>query len=134
MRRALTVVAVSSLMLLASCARPLVDEPDAVAPDPLPSWNEGASRDAILDFVDRVTDPAGPDFVPEPERIAVFDNDGTLWSEQPLYFQLLFAIDRVEGDGARSPRVEDLQPFQARSRTTWKALAASGKKGILLSS
>jgi phosphoserine phosphatase len=131
MRRALTVVAVSSLMLLASCARPLVDEPDAVAPDPLPSWNEGASRDAILDFVDRVTDPAGPDFVAEPERIAVFDNDGTLWSEQPLYFQLLFAIDRVEAMAPDHPEWKDLQPFQAALDGDMEALAASGKKGIL---
>jgi hypothetical protein len=83
-------------MVLVSCARPVADEPAAVATDPLPSWNEGAAKDAVLDFVDRVTDPAGPAFVAEPERIAVFDNDGTLWAERPMYFQLLFAIDRVK--------------------------------------
>ena len=67
------------------------------APAPsLPSWNDGPSKQAIVDFVARVTDPASPDHVPPAERIAVFDNDGTLWSEQPMYFQALFAIDRVK--------------------------------------
>ena len=64
--------------------------------NPLPSWHEGASRQAILDFVAKVTKKGGPDYVPPDERIAVFDNDGTLWAEQPAYFQFLFAIDRVK--------------------------------------
>ena len=65
--------------------------------DPLPSWKQGTSREAIVDFVSRVTKTGGPDHVPPSERIAVFDNDGTLWSEKPVYFQLAFAIDRVRG-------------------------------------
>ena len=65
------------------------------ATDALPSWNDGASRDRIIAFVECVTDPDSEDFVPETDRIAVFDNDGTLWAEKPLYFQLAFAIDRV---------------------------------------
>jgi len=64
--------------------------------DPLPSWNEGASKRAIIDFVSRVIKEGGPDFVPVPQRIATFDNDGTLWSEQPIYFQFAFALDRVK--------------------------------------
>ena len=63
--------------------------------DPLPSWNAGSSKKAIVDFVSRVTDSANPSFVPASERIATFDNDGTLWPEQPMYFQLLFALDRI---------------------------------------
>jgi hypothetical protein len=67
----------------------------ARAADPLPSWNDGPSKKAILEFVAKVTKDGGPDFVAPAERIAVFDNDGTLWSEQPVYFQLAFALDRV---------------------------------------
>jgi phosphoserine phosphatase len=74
-----------------------------VAGPPLPSWNEGPSREAILAFVDRVATPGSPDFVPEAERIAVFDNDGTLWAEQPAYFQLAFAIDRAKVLAASDP-------------------------------
>ena len=64
--------------------------------DPLPSWNDGQPKRAITDFVARVTDAGGPAFVPPEQRIAVFDNDGTLWAEQPYYFQFAFAIDRVK--------------------------------------
>ena len=66
------------------------------ADNPLSSWNDGAAKERIVNFVKSVTDPASKDFVPPAERIAVFDNDGTLWSEKPAYFQLLFAIDRVK--------------------------------------
>src|SRR3954454_1176850 len=66
------------------------------ATDPLPSWNEGPTKKAILDFVDRTTKEGSPDFIPVEERIACFDNDGTLWAEQPLYFQLAFVLDRVK--------------------------------------
>ena len=68
----------------------------AYGADHLPSWSEGAAKQSIMSFVDRVTKPGGPDFVPVTERIATFDNDGTLWGEQPMYFQLAFAIDRVK--------------------------------------
>ena len=79
-----------ALVLVLACSPAGHDALPGTAPDPLPSWNEGESRQRILDFVARVTDPDSPAFVPEPERIAVFDNDGTLWSEKPLYFQLYF--------------------------------------------
>lgn len=73
------------------------------AADPLPSWNDTAPKQAIIAFVEKVTKPGSPHFVPAPERIATFDNDGTLWSEQPMYFQLAFALDRVKAL-ARSTR------------------------------
>ena len=75
----------------------------AAADDPLPSWNNGAVKRAIMDFVQRVTTPGGTDCVPEPERIATFDNDGTLWTEQPMYFQLAFACDRVKALAPQHP-------------------------------
>ena len=70
--------------------------PSLAQADPLPSWNDGPVKRAILDFVSRVTTAGGADFVPVPERIATFDNDGTLWTEQPNYFQIIFAMDRVK--------------------------------------
>jgi hypothetical protein len=72
----------------------------ARAADALPSWNDGPTKASILAFVQAVTDKSGKDFVPPAQRIATFDNDGTLWAEQPMYFQLIFALDRVEGAGA----------------------------------
>jgi hypothetical protein len=77
----------------------------ASAADPLPSWNEGPTKHAIRDFVARVTKDGSPDFVPASERIATFDNDGTLWTEKPLPFQLLFALDRAKGPCASTPRL-----------------------------
>ena len=81
--------------------------------DPLPSWNDGPARQAILDFVAAVTDPSGPDYLEPGDRIATFDNDGTLWTEQPLYFQFLFALDRVRQMGPQHPEWKDKQPFKA---------------------
>jgi len=83
------------------------------AGDPLGSWNEGASKQSIIEFVESVTDPASPAFVAPAERIAVFDNDGTLWAEQPMYFQLAFAIDRVRALSAEHPEWNDQDPFRA---------------------
>jgi phosphoglycolate phosphatase-like HAD superfamily hydrolase len=97
----------------------------------LPSWNDGASRKAIVDFVGRVSRPGGPDFVPVAERIAVFDNDGTLWSEQPIYNQLAFAFDRVKALATQRPEWRDKQPFKSVLEGDMKALAASGEKGIV---
>jgi len=113
-----------------SCSFP---EPvvDPVASDPLPSWNDGAVKQAIVSFVEATTDAAGPDFVPEPERIAVFDNDGTLWSEQPAYFQLLFAVDRVKSMAPEHPEWKKTQPFQAVLEGDMKTLAAAGEHGLL---
>ena len=102
-----------------------------VVSEPLPSWSEGATKQAITRFVTRVTDPASPDFVPEAERIATFDNDGTLWAEQPVYFQLLFAIDRVKALAPGHPEWATTQPFKAVLDDDREALAAAGEHGLL---
>ncbi len=83
----------------------------AQADDPLPSWNEGASKQAITRFVKDVSTAGGSRFVPPAQRIAVFDNDGTLWSEQPMYFQLAFVLDRVNVLAPLHPQWKDEQPF-----------------------
>ena len=101
------------------------------AKDPLPSWNGGPSKTAIIDFVSRVTDEDGTDFVPAEERIATFDNDGTLWSERPLYFQLLFALDRVKALAPKHPEWKDHEPFRSALEDDVEGILASGKKGLL---
>jgi phosphoglycolate phosphatase-like HAD superfamily hydrolase len=99
--------------------------------DPLPSWNDSAVKKVITDFVTRVTTQGGADFVATPERIAVFDNDGTLWAEQPFYFQLAFALDRVKAMAPKHPEWKSKQPFKALLEGDKQALAASGKDGLL---
>jgi hypothetical protein len=99
--------------------------------DPLPSWNEGTAKQSIVDFVARVTDPVSPAFVSEAERIATFDNDGTLWSEQPAYFQLFFAIDRVKAMAPEHPEWKTKQPFKAVLDGDMEALAAGGEHGLI---
>jgi hypothetical protein len=84
----------------------------------LPSWNDGAAKSAILDFVARVTNQGGADFVPSAGRIATFDNDGTLWCEQPLQTQFFFAFDRVKQLSAKDPTISERQPFKAVLETT----------------
>jgi phosphoserine phosphatase len=96
----------------------------------LASWRDGPARTAIIDFVGRVTRAGSPDFVPPAERIAVFDNDGTLWSEQPIYFQLAFALDRVKALAPTHPEWRTTQPFKAVLEGDTTALTAAGKKGI----
>ena len=123
-------VALVVLVLTAACAQP-VTPPAAGAMDHLPSWNEGQNKAAIVDFVGRVTDPSSPDFVAEAERIAVFDNDGNLWAEQPMYFQVLFAIDRVKAMAPEHPEWATTQPFQAVLEDDRDALLASGEHGLI---
>ena len=120
-------MAVSVLLLIAMG----VLANSAEAGDPLPSWNEGAAKRSIMDFVTRVTQPGSPDFVVPEQRIATFDNDGTLWSEQPMYFQLFFAIDRVKALAPKNPAWKTQQPFKAVLENDMQALAASGEKGLL---
>ena len=88
----------------------------ALAADPLPSWNDTAPKKAIVGFVEQVTRDGSPDFVPVAERIATFDNDGTLWAEQPIYFQLLFAIDRVKALAPQHPEWKTKEPFASLLR------------------
>lgn len=96
----------------------------------LDSWREGATRTAIESFVARTTDPASPDFVPEAERIAVFDNDGTLWAEQPMYAQLAFIIDRVKALRPAHPEWETTEPFASLLKGDAKAVAAQGEHAL----
>jgi phosphoglycolate phosphatase-like HAD superfamily hydrolase len=99
--------------------------------DPLPSWNDGATKQSIINFVARVTTQGGTDFVPEAERIAVFDNDGTLWIEQPMYVQFAFVFDRVKVLAPQNPDWKTKQPFKAVLDGDMNALAASGEKGLV---
>lgn len=99
--------------------------------DPLPSWNTGPARQAILDFVGRVTREGGADFVPVPGRIAVFDNDGTLWCEQPEYFQAAFGLDSVKTMAPKHPEWEQQEPFKAFLAGDRKALAEQGDESVL---
>jgi len=126
-------------MILLGCG-PATQQPGSSASDPtseeisgpgLPSWNDGAAKEAIVEFVARVTDPNSPDFVPEAERIATFDNDGNLWSENPVYFQLLFAIDRVRELAPDHPEWADTQPFKGAIEGNLEAVAATGEHGLL---
>jgi phosphoglycolate phosphatase-like HAD superfamily hydrolase len=116
--------------LLTLCAVVTVAAYAASRHNPLPSWNDGASKTAIMDFVARVTDKKSPDFVPVDERIATFDNDGTLWAEQPLYFQLLFAIDRVKAISADHPEWTTTEPYKSAIAGDMKGLMASGMPGL----
>jgi len=97
----------------------------------LSSWNEGATKQSILDFVAAVTGEGSPDFVPPAERIATFDNDGTLWVEHPMYTQLVFVLDRVKALAPQHPEWKDTQPFKAALEGDMKTLTASGEHGLL---
>ncbi|SKA38219.1 haloacid dehalogenase-like hydrolase [Enhydrobacter aerosaccus] len=106
--------ALQGLALLAASGAllPAAVRAQGVGTVPLESWNEGRTKQAILDFVRAVTDPAGPDFVPVEERIATFDQDGTLWVEQPIYTQVVFALERVPALVARKPELKDREPYK----------------------
>src|SRR5262245_34549470 len=98
--------------------------------NPLPSWSDGPTKKAIVTFVTRVTTPGGAEFVPVPERIAVFDNDGTLWSEQPMYIQLAFTLDRVRELEPQHPEWKTKQPFKAVLAGDMKTALAGGNKSL----
>ncbi|SEG75639.1 HAD family hydrolase [Bosea lathyri] len=99
--------------------------------DPLSSWNDGPTKASITGFVARVTTQGGPDYVAPTERIAVFDNDGTLWAEQPMYVQLAFILDRVKALSPQNPGWKTKQPFKAVLEGDMRALAASGEQGLM---
>lgn len=101
------------------------------ARDPLPSWNDGASKRAVVSFVEKVTKPGSPDFVPVPERIATFDNDGTLWAEQPMYFQFFFALDRVKALAPQHPEWKTQEPFASLLKGDVKGALAGGEKAMM---
>jgi phosphoglycolate phosphatase-like HAD superfamily hydrolase len=97
----------------------------------LASWNDSASKNAIIAFVERVTRQGSPDFVPEAERVATFDNDGTLWAEQPMYFQLLFALDRVKTLAPEHPEWKEKEPFASLLKGDVKSALAGGDRAVL---
>lgn len=99
--------------------------------DPLPSWNDGTAKKSIVGFVRKVTKEGSPEFVPVAERIAVFDNDGTLWAEQPVYFQFLFAIDRVKALAPRHPEWKETEPFKSLLAGDLKGALAGGEHALM---
>jgi phosphoserine phosphatase len=117
--------------LLALLTLAMIGAVNAQTVDPLPSWQDTAAKANIVAFVKAVTEPGGKDFVPPADRIAVFDNDGTLWSEQPMYFQLAFALDRVKALAPQHPEWKNQQPFKAVLEGDMKALAETGEHGLL---
>jgi len=111
------------LLLATGCA--------STSSDPLPSWNDGPARQSIMEFVKKVTTPGSSEFVPPAERIATFDNDGTLWAEKPMYFQFLFALDRVKELAPQHPEWKDKEPFASLLKGDVKAALAGGDKALL---
>jgi phosphoglycolate phosphatase-like HAD superfamily hydrolase len=125
MRRALRAWSLhGSLLLLVGVAS------IAGAAEVLPSWNDGPSKRAIVKFVTDVTTTGSPTFVPVADRLAVFDNDGTLWAEQPIYFQFAFALDQVKALAPKHPEWKTQEPFASILRNDLKSLVASGEKGL----
>jgi phosphoglycolate phosphatase-like HAD superfamily hydrolase len=125
MRRRSFIGAIASAALVRSVT------PSLAQGDPLPSWNDGPNRQSIVDFVTRVTTPGSRDWVPVPERIATFDNDGTLWTEQPMYFQTICAMDRVKAMVGRHPEWRTKEPFRSVLADDRAPLALMGEKGML---
>jgi hypothetical protein len=109
----------------------LVATPVHAQTDPLPSWTEGPTKTAIVEFVAKVTKAGSPDFVSPAERIATFDNDGTLWVEQPMYVQLAFALDRVKTVAPQHPEWKDKEPFASLLKGDVRAALAGGVPALL---
>jgi phosphoglycolate phosphatase-like HAD superfamily hydrolase len=126
-QQSMTILTALVLALLLACG----SVPLWAADDPLPAWNDTAPKQAIVAFVERVTKPGSPDFVPVPERIATFDNDGTLWAEQPMYFQGLFLVDRVKALAPQHPEWQTQEPFASLLKGDMQGVAATGEKGLM---
>jgi hypothetical protein len=122
-RRPLTILALGCTIFFAANL--------ACAADPLPSWNTGKTKESIIKFVETVTRKGSAEFVPPAERIATFDNDGTLWAEQPLYFQFFFALDRVKALAPQHPEWKTTEPFASLLKGDVKGALAGGEKSIL---
>jgi phosphoglycolate phosphatase-like HAD superfamily hydrolase len=105
--------------------------PTASGQEPLASWNDGPAKQAVLQFISDTTTEGSAGFIPPDERVAVFDNDGTLWCEQPMYFQVLFALDRVRATAADHPEWKEKEPFKSILANDMKGLAAAGEQGLL---
>ncbi len=105
--------------------------PSTIKKDPLSSWNDLSTKKEIIAYVDAITDKNNSNFIPIPVRIATFDNDGTLWSEQPMYFQLSFAIDQIKKMAVDHPEWKNKQPYKAVIENDMEALNKTGEKGLL---
>jgi hypothetical protein len=121
----------NSIGLVAVLAAARVATPVYAAEHPLPSWNEGPAKASILNFVAQVTDKGSPNYVVPAERIAVFDNDGTLWPEQPIYTQALFGIDQARAVASKHPEWKDREPFKSALAGDLKGLEATGVRGLI---
>jgi hypothetical protein len=128
-------VLLSTLAMLPALSGPFLPLParaqTGVSGGPLPSWNDGATKQSILNFVATVTREGSSDFVPPAERIATFDNDGTLWVEHPMYTQMAFVLDRVKATASSHPEWKDTQPFKAALEGDMKTLAEAGEHGLV---
>src|SRR5215475_13444441 len=122
-RRSVVVFAIWSVAVVSPSAR--------AADDPLPSWNECPAKQSMIAFVEKTTKEGSPDFVPPELRIATFDNDGTLWCEQPMYFQELFAFDRIKEIAKQHPEWKDKDPYKLVLDGNLKAVADQGEKSLL---
>jgi hypothetical protein len=123
---------IAVIVTLTSCTKQQEEPKTEVAPiDPLPSWNEGTSKKSIIDFVTKTTTDGSADFIPVTDRIACFDNDGTLWSEQPLYFQFIFALDRVKELSPQHPEWKTKEPFSFLLKGDVKSALAGGEKSLM---
>jgi phosphoglycolate phosphatase-like HAD superfamily hydrolase len=120
-----------ALLTLGVLAAGLAAATAVQAADPLPSWNDTAAKKAIVDFVLKVTSEGSPDFVPAAERIAVFDNDGTLWSERPVPFQAVFTLDRIKALAPQHPEWKEQEPFASLLKGDLKAALAGGERAVL---
>ncbi|MCK9538537.1 HAD family hydrolase [Dokdonella sp.] len=127
LRRGMATMAIAALLALAT----VLPAAAATGADPLASWNDGATKHALVSFVETVSDPASKDFVPPEKRIAVFDNDGTLWVEQPMYTQIAFALDRVRALAPEHPEWLKNPALKAAIEGNTRTLLASGYGGIL---
>jgi phosphoglycolate phosphatase-like HAD superfamily hydrolase len=123
--RALSLAAAICVSVIGSAAAPAYGKAD-----PLPSWNDGATKKAIITFVTKVTKKGSPVFIPPAERIATFDNDGTLWAEHPVYFQLLFALDRVKALAPQHPEWKTTEPFASLLKGDLSGALAGGEKAL----
>jgi hypothetical protein len=121
-KKSLLVQSILTIMLIANAA---------LADDPLPSWNNTEAKKAVVAFVEKVTQPGSPDFVPVAERIATFDNDGTLWAEQPMYFQAFFAFDRVKILAPQHPEWKEKEPFASVLKGDINSALAGGEHVLL---
>jgi phosphoserine phosphatase len=119
------------VVLFVAASTVALPAPARAQTDPLPSWNDGAAKSGIVTFVRAVTNQSGKDFVPLEERVAVFDNDGTLWAEQPMYFQAIFAFDRVKALAPQHPEWQTREPFASVLKGNLKGALAGGEKALL---